>query len=208
MPIEPTVKIDPDDTVRYLLYQQFYYGDDKIYSRTKDRFEYVKGAGEAIEKFYILITKPLGLIDDGQAEEYLEFFNETIYEIPIKTILDKLKDYESMLGSEMNRGMVLTVTVGESLAEIHKKCFKETIIQLIEFLIDKKLLKTEDRNKIKNQIRSLYGRSNTYIGIVYSLSFMEFISKMVDNRSIAEKCRQLLEKYFNKILNILVNQVI
>ena len=59
MPIKPTVKIDPDDMVRYLLYQQFYYGEDNIYGRTKDIFEHIEGAGMAIEKFYSLITKPI-----------------------------------------------------------------------------------------------------------------------------------------------------
>ena len=188
-----------------MLYQQFYYGDDKIYGRTKDRFEYIEGAGETIEKFYLMVTEPLALIDDGQVEKYLEFFNEKIHEIPIKTIMDKFKDYKTMLGSEMNREMELTVIVGESLAEIHKTCFKATINQLIEFIIEIRSLKTEDRTKIKNQIRSLYGRSNTYIGILYSLSFMEFISKKVGNESMAEKCQQLLINYFNNIFDILVH---
>ena len=42
MTVQPTIKIDPDDMVRYLLYQQFYYGDDNIYGRTKDKFEHIE----------------------------------------------------------------------------------------------------------------------------------------------------------------------
>ena len=75
MSIKPTVKIDPDDVVRYLLYQQFYYGEDRIYGRTKKRFEQIDGAGEAIENFYILITQQINLIDEGHPEDYLDYFN-------------------------------------------------------------------------------------------------------------------------------------
>ena len=203
MSIKPTVKIDPDDVVRYLLYQQFYYGEDRIYGRTKDKFEYIKGAGETIEAFYLLITKPINLIDKGHPEDYLKFFNENIHMIPINFIMDKYRDYENNLGSDMNRGMALTVIVGECLTKIHTTCFKATINQLIEFIIEKRSLNSNQNTEIKKKIESLYCKSNPFIGMLYSLSFMEFIAEKVDYQYIAEKCRELLKKHYNLILDVL-----
>jgi len=205
MPIKPTVKIDPDDMVRYLLYQQFYYGGDDIYGRTKDIFEHIEGAGNAIENFYSLITKPIELVEMGQPDQYLEFFNETIFQIPKKAILDKFKDYKDNLGSDMSRGIILTVIVGESLMEVHDKCFNATILQLIDFIMKNRSLEAEQKAEIERSIKLLYGKSNLFIGMIYSLSFMEFIGNKVQNQNIVNKCRNLLEKYYGLILNLIFN---
>jgi len=203
MTIKPTVKIDPEDTIRYLLYQQFYYGDDKIYGRTKDYFEHIRGAGEAIEQFYNMITKPINLIDEGNPKKYLEFFNEKIFPVPINTIMDKYQEYETIMASEMDREIILTVIVGESLAEIHEKCFKATIEVMIDHIIERKPFSIKNRKEIKQRIKTLYGKSNTYIGIIYSLSFMEFIAKKIENKNIAKKCEHFLKKYFNLVIRVL-----
>ncbi|HDZ16671.1 hypothetical protein LCGC14_1121780 [marine sediment metagenome] len=205
MHIKPTVKIDPDDMVRYLLYQQFYYGEDNIYGRTKDLYEHIEGAGNAIEDFYSLISKPIDLIDMEQADKYLEFFNEKIFQIPKKTILDKFKEYKDNLGTDMSRGIILTVIVGESLMEVHDKCFNATIIQLIEFIMKNRSLEADQKAEIERRIKVLYGKSNIFIGMIYSLSFMEFIGKKVQNQNIINNCRNLLEKYYGLILNLIVN---
>jgi len=205
MPIKPTVKIDPDDMVRYLLYQQFYYGGDDIYGRTKDIFEHIEGAGNAIENFYSLITKPIELVEMGQPDQYLEFFNENIFQIPKKAILDKFKDYKDNLGSDMSRGIILTVIVGESLMEVHDKCFNATILQLIDFIMKNRSLEAEQKAEIERRIKVLYGKSNLFIGMIYSLSFMEFIGNKVQNQNIVNKCRNLLEKYYGLILNLIFN---
>ena len=205
MPIKPTVKIDPDDMVRYLLYQQFYYGGDNIYGRTKDKFEHIEGAGNAIETFYSLITEPIDLVEMGQADQYLDFFNESIFQIPKEAILDKFKDYKNNLGTDMTRGIILNVIVGESLMEIHDKCFNATIVQLIEFIMKNRSLKAEKKAEIERRIKVLYGKSNPNIGMIYSLSFMEFIGTKVQNQNIVNKCRNLLEKYYGLILNLIID---
>jgi len=203
MPFKPTVKIDPDDIVRYLLYQQFYYGEDRIYGRTKDRSEYIENAEKVIEDFYSLITKPINLIDEGHIEQYLEFFNENIIHIPIEAILDKYQETIDILASDINRKMILTVIIGGALIEIYKKCFEDSINELIEFIIEKQSLKSEKKKEIKRRIKSLYGQSNPDIGMIYSLGFMEFMAKKVGYQEIATKCEQLLKKYFKLILEVL-----
>ncbi|MFW9988390.1 MAG: hypothetical protein ACFFC3_07030 [Candidatus Odinarchaeota archaeon] len=200
MRIKPTVKIDPDDVVRYLLYQQFYYGDDRIYGRTKDRSEYIKGAGKAIENFYSLITEMISLIEEGKIRQYLELFNEHIHKIPIDAILNKFREYKDAMGSELDHKITLNVIVGDCLSEIQKTSFNDTITNLIEFIIKKKSLKPEQRLKVKKKIESLYGKSDPNIGMIYSLSFMDFISKKINDKYIKDKCEKLLKKYSKLIL--------
>ncbi len=203
MPIKPTVKIDPNDIVRYLLYQQFYYGEDRIYGRTKDRSEYIDGAGKAIETFYLLITKHLNMIDEGYPHQYLEFFNKSVHKIPTEAIMNKYRDYKDNLGLDMSRQMTLTVIIGECLSKIQKTSFEASIIKLIEFVIEKRSLKPEQGTDIKEKIKSLYGISNPNIGMIYSLSFMKFIAKTIHHKDIEEKCNQLLNKYYGSILEVL-----
>ncbi len=203
MSINPTVKIAPDDVVRYLLYQQFYYGGDRIYGRTKDQIEYIEISGKAIEKFYLLITDPIILIDEGNLEKYLEFFNNQIHIIPIKAIMDKYLDYKNNFNLEMDRKMTLSVVIGECLTQIHTNCFNKTINHFIDFLIEKRKLKNTQKQEIKKKIESLYCRSNSSIGMLYSLSFMNFIAEKSGYDSISKKCQELLIKNYNILLDFI-----
>ena len=199
MKIIPTVKIDPDDVARYLLYQQFYYGGDRIYGRTKDRSETIYGAGEAIEQFYSLIAKKVNLIDEGHILQYLEYFNETLHEVQIDTIMNKFNDTQETLGPDLHRNIAHTIIVGDCLSEIQNTSFKKSINHLIEFIMKKRSLQPEQRQEIKKRITSLYGKSSPNIGMIYGLSFMKFISMKVGNKTIENECHQLLHKYFELV---------
>lgn len=202
----PTVEIEPGDIVRYLIYQQFYYGEDRIHGRTKDRSEYIEGAGNAIEAFYDLITTPISLIDEGKIEQYLDFFNKDIHKILVMDILERYKEFKETLGDETNREVVLTVVVGQGLEAVQTACFKNSIEELNEYMIKKKTLNSNQRDEIKKVIISLYGRSNPNIGMIYSLGFMKFISKKIKEKNIEAKCNQLLNKHYELILETIENK--
>ena len=195
----PTVKIDPDDVARYLLYQQFYYGGDHIYGRTKDRSEAIDGAGEAIEKFYLLITKKVNLIDEGHILRYLEYFNENLHEVPIDAIMNKFNEAQKDLGPDLHRNIAHTIIVGDCLTEIQDKSFRKSIHDLIDFILKKRSLKSDQREEIYKKIKFLYGSSSPNIGMIYGLSFMKFISMKVGNKKIENECHQLLDKYFDLV---------
>lgn len=195
----PTVKIDPDDVARYLLYQQFYYGGDRIYGRTKDRSETIDGAGEAIEKFYSLITHKLNLIDEEHILQYLEYFNENLHEVPIDAIMNKFNDTQKDIGPDLHRNITHTIIVGDCLTEIQDKSFRKCINDLIDFIMKKRSLKSEQREEINKKIKLLYGSSSPNISMIYGLSFMKFISMKVGNKKIEKECDQLLDKYFNLV---------
>jgi len=195
----PTVKIDPDDVARYLLYQQFYYGGDRIYGRTKDRSEAIAGAGEAIEKFYSLFSNKVNLIDEGHILQYLKYFNENVHEVPIDAIINKFNDTQKDIGPDLHRNIAHTIILGDCLTEIQDKSFRKSIQDLIDFIMKKRSLKAEQRKKINKKIKFLYGSSSSNIGMIYGLSFIKFISMKVGNKKIEKECDQLLEKYFDLV---------
>jgi hypothetical protein len=132
----------------------------------------------------------------------LDFFNEIVHPIPIGDILDKYKENIEILGPDLNRQMILTVIIGESLTEIYKKCFDITISELVEFIIEKRSLTPDNKKEIKQSVRSLYGQSNPDIGMIYSLGFMKFMAQKVGYIEIVEKCDQFLNKYYRFILKV------
>lgn len=199
MPIEPPIEFDPEDIIRYLIYQQFYYGGDRIYGRTKDRSEEIEGAGKAIEDFYSIITEQEKLIDDGNHFEYLKWFNETVHPIPIDDIMEKYLDYRESLGEGLIRELIMTVIVGESLTEIQKMSFESSISILTYYVMKERGLKPEQKGKLQDKITKLYGSGSPDIGMIYGLSFMKFIGNTVKNDNIVAKCDVLLEKYFQLI---------
>ena len=117
--------------------------------------------------------------------------------------MDKYQETIDILGPDTNRKMILNVIIGESLIEIYKRCFEDNINELIEFIIEKRSLNSEKKKEIKRKIKSLYGKSNPDIGMIYSLGFMEFMAKKVGYQEIVMKCEQLLKKYFKLILEVL-----
>jgi hypothetical protein len=204
MPIKPTVHIDPDDMVRYLLYQQFYYGDDKIYNRTKDLYEYIPGAEKAIDNFYNLIIKPIKYLDTGQITEYLEYFHQFVYPIHIQKIKEKYNKNREILGKGMNQSVILTIIVGESLLELHQHCFDAAIANFIKSLIinikdSDPRKKKEYKKKIQSKLRTLYTRGDPEVGMIYSLSFLQFLAEKVESSLVYQKTLELLEDYYLKL---------
>lgn len=200
---KPTVKIDPEDIVRYLIYQQFYYGDDIIYGRTKDRSEHIEGAGKAIDDFYELITDNIDLIDSNNHRQYLESYNKNIHAIDINLIMEKYLNYKETLGEDMERKMTLSVIFGECLEQTQSMSFETSILALIDFILEKRDLSFENEKDIKKSIKALYGKNNPNIGMIYSLSFMKFIAKTIKNKVIEKKSEELLQKHYQIIELIL-----
>ena len=199
MPVEPPIEFDPEDIIRYLIYQQFYYGGDRIYGRTKDRSEEIEGAGNAIEEFYSIITERENLIDDGNHFEYLKWFNKTIHPIPIDDIMEKYLDYRDTLDDGFIRELIMTVIVGESLTEIQRVSFETSIANMTDNIMKERSLKSERRGELEDKITVLYGSGSPEIGMIYGLSFMKFIGNTVKNDNIVRECGELLEKYFKLI---------
>ena len=204
MPIKPTVSFDKDDMVRFMLYQQFYYGGDRIYGRTKDMSVFISGSGAVIDAFYDLINEPINLINKGNYTEYLNFFNENIHPIPVDKILKEFKVNSEAMGELMEKSIKLTIIVGKSLLEIHQVCFNTSIDNFIKLLIRTKeenfqYKMTKYEAVYRDKLRKLYSYSDPIIGLIYSLSFLQFLAKRVGNDNISSRTEDLLNKYYKEL---------
>ncbi|MCP4760857.1 MAG: hypothetical protein GY870_03680, partial [archaeon] len=54
--------LSDEEIVKYLLFQQFYYGGNLIYGRTREVSVKIKGSGPIIERFYNCLISDIDLI--------------------------------------------------------------------------------------------------------------------------------------------------
>ncbi len=212
MSIKPLMDLGPDDIVRCLLYQQFYYGHDKIYGRTKDLFEYIPGSGEIIDKFYDLISSKIDLVDKKKYLDYLKFFNEQIHEIEIDEIYSKFQMNLEELGDEMNRTIIMSMIVGQALLHVHQACFHKAIGELFQNLPKIKnkpsfINESNEHEIVQNGLFKLYSLGIPQIGILHSLSFLRFIAIKTNNNAILTQINPMIKKYFEKIINEIYNRI-
>lgn len=206
MSIKPTIEIDPTDIVRYLLYQQFYYGGDKIYGRTKEKSESIPGVGIVIEAFYNLINTHIDYIETGQPKRYLQYFHSYIYPIPVQEILNYYAQNQEEWEQNPNRLMMITTVVGQALVSMHSACFKEAISELQRFIKNTEYAKMEDTHAIhhifdliQKKLEFLYAHSDPDIGLLYSLSFCRYIAEKTRHYEIREAAQHLLNQYIKLI---------
>jgi len=191
--------------------QQFYYGDDKIFGRTKDLFEYVPQSGQVIEAFINLILNFIHFIETEEYRKFLDTFNSEIHPIPIESLYSKfLKNLEE-LGEFRNQVLIISEILGKSLAIIHKTCFDEVVVELYSYIRTKKHLNSSSKpiseEDFQNKLKYLYARGDSNIGLIYSLSFLRFLAQKINNTEVITRTEESLIKYY-EILSEIIKKVL
>lgn len=199
----PTGEIEPKEIIRYLVCQQFYYGDDKIFGRTKDLFEYLPQSGQVIDAFINLISKFIHFIDTEEYRKFLDNFNSEIHPIPIESLYNKfLKNLEE-LGEFRNNVLIISEILGKSLAIIHKTCFDEVVVELYSYIRTKNNLNSSSKpiseDEFQNKLKYFYSRGDSNIGLIYSLSFLRFLAQKINNTEVITRTEESLTKYYEII---------
>ena len=179
----PTSDIEPKEIVRYFVCQQFYYGDDKIYGRTKDLYEYIHQSGQVIDSFINVILKLLHFIDREEYQQFLDNFNTEIHPIPTKSLYNKfLKNLEE-LGEFRDQVLIINELLGKSLAHIHQICFNEAIAERYSYIRRKNPLNSSpteiSKEEFQKKLNYFYSRGDSNIGLIYSLSFLRFLAQKI-----------------------------
>ena len=207
----PTGDIKPKEIIRYLVCQQFYYGDDKIYGRTKDLFEIIPKSGQVIDDFINLLLNLLHFIDAEKYQKFLDNFNTEIHSIPIKSIYKKFLINLEELGEFRNQVLIINEILGKSLAHIHIICFNEVIDELFSYIRTKNSLNSSSieisKEEFQKKLNYFYSRGDSNIGLIYSLSFLRFLAQKIKNTEVITRTEESLTKYYeiinNKIKNML-----
>jgi len=199
----PTSEIEPKEIIRYLVCQQFYYGDDKIFGRTKDLFEFVPQSGQVIDAFINLILNFIHFIDTEEYRKFLDIFNSEIHPIPIESLYSKfLKNLEE-LGEFRNQVLIINEILGKSLAIIHKTCFDKVVVELYSYIRTKNHFNSSSKpiskDEFQNKLKYFYSRGDSNIGLIYSLSFLRFLAQKINNTEVITRTEESLTKYYEII---------
>ncbi|MHA1728561.1 MAG: hypothetical protein ACTSWY_07495 [Promethearchaeota archaeon] len=204
--------------IKFLLFQQFYYGNDMIYGRTKEINVYIEGSGAVIEKFYGILISNIELIRSNHHKEYLEWFNREVLSIEVDKIYDKfMKNYEILDKAQRNPQIISSILIGGLLMAIKTDCFNETLNEIKIILIENhtKLNKKIDPSKridvseefinLKmERLKKLFSLNNGKIGISYNLAFLKALSYRFDlGLKVYKKTKQILRKYIQEITELI-----
>lgn len=209
-----TKDITDYEVIKFLLFQQFYYGDDIIYGRTRDVSVVVRGSGEIIEKFYINLVEQISLIRQHQYKDYLQYFNDFIFPINTKDIYIRFKGaYDNIEKDQLTPQIITSFLLSEILVEIRKKCFDEALNEIKIILIEKvtkfnKELDTEKKLEISedfvvdkmNNLKQLFSLNDGNIGIIYNLSFLKTLAYKYTDMKVYNLTKKMLLRYMENVV--------
>jgi hypothetical protein len=201
------------ELIRFLLDQQFYYGNDFIIGRNKDISCFIEGSGATIERFYGNLIENIEDIRSGQYNEYLEKFYITVYPIDTKFIFDKINVKFNLLEREqLTPEIIASILIGELLMYIKKICFEDALIELKVILIE--LIQKHNKNQIDpenrielteeyieskmKRLKKLFSLNNGEIGMIYNLAFLQSIALKVD-LEVYKNTKIALKTYMEKV---------
>ena len=189
-----------------MIEQQFYIqGSDRITGRTPDVSIKIRNSGKIVKKFKDLFLKNLKFFLEG---EYLEFFTpftkiKGIDENSIKEInqevqikLTALKDtnfdivilYILVLSSLITR--IRDIHFNHVLDEVHKRVEEAS--------------KNLTKNQIQFELEDLFMRNNSYISILYNISYLDALAESFNFKKVAHICKIQQSKYINKIVALII----
>lgn len=203
MATNSTGDVEPKEIIQYLVCQQFYYGDDKIFGRTKDLFEYIPQSGQVIDAFINLIMNLLHFIDKEEYQKFLDNFDTEIHPIPIKSLYNKFLNNLEELGEYKNQVLIINEILGKPLAYVHVTCFDGVIAELSSYIQTKNHLLSSSiqisNEEFQNKLKYFYSRGDGNIGLIYSLSFLRFLAKKIKNTVVITRTEEALTKNYEII---------
>ena len=203
------------EVIKYLLFQQFYYGNDQIFGRTREIHETIPGCGAVIEKLYDVLVKNIQLIRERKFREYLEIFAEAVYPINTEVILAKIaEELANVTQVQQTPQIVTTVCISELLMSIRKRCFEEATNEIRIILIEKitkfnksvisnkRIQISEDFIESKmNNLKQLFSLNDSSIGMIYNLSFLKTIAFKFSDKRVHKHTSRLLQSYMETVVD-------
>jgi hypothetical protein len=203
------------EVMKYLLFQQFYYGNDQIFGRTREISETIPGCGAVIEQLYGVLEKNIQLIRERKFREYLEKFAEAIYPINIDIIFEKIiEELDNVTHEQQTPQIITSVCISGLLMNVRKGCFEEATneirIILIEkmtkfnrtVLANKKIQISEDFIELKmDNLKKLFSLNDPSIGMIYNLCFLKTIAFKFMDKRVHRHASRLLQNYMEIVVD-------
>ncbi|MFX1295474.1 MAG: hypothetical protein ACFFD2_11580 [Promethearchaeota archaeon] len=192
------------EMINYFVKQQFIKSDDIITDRTKYYELHITGSSRVVNKFIKLFTRDISCFIQGKYKRYLKKLCDSC-RIEIEEIYKSFSDRIDNLEPEnTNQPLIFTSLIGEFLGKIRECVFKQTI-QKIKDRVKNRLKITEKstqkfEEEFKNKIEALFQCNEPNISLLYNLSFLEFITKIVHSNKVKRTSKILLGKHVNRVV--------
>lgn len=207
------------EIIKFLLFQQFYYGSDLIYGRTREISEEINGSGPTIETFYERLIEDIDLIREKKYKEYLGAVNQNLFPIDVEGIYTVFrKSYENIKG-HITKQLATSLLVGELLMSIRRQCFDDSLSEIKIYLIDhisSNYTDTSDHrieviedyiDERMQKLNQLFALNSGDIGMIYNLSFLKFIAFKMGEIRVYKTTKKILKKYIQKVVQLLLQEI-
>jgi len=189
-----------------LIEQQFYIqGSDRIIGRTPDVSIKIRNSGLVVKKFKDLFLKNLNFFLEG---EYLEFFTpftkiKGMDENSIKEINQEVQIKLTALKDTNFDIVILYILVLSSLIsrirDIHFNFVLDEVLKRV-----KEASKRFNKNQIQFELENLFMKNNSYISILYNISYLDALAESFNFKKVAHTCKIQKSKYINKLVALII----
>jgi len=213
------VELTDQDVVKFLLFQQFYYGNDVVYGRTREISEQINGSGRVIERFLQILLDKLYLIKSKRYKEYLEKFSEEFHHFNIDYVYNSfLEEYNNLVDNEKNTKIVISILVGKLIQTLREQCFNEILHEIRIILIEKMARLKNRSQELKSsleevveakidRLHQLFALNSKEISLIYNLVFLKFISFKLEEFRVYKNTLKLLNKYVDIVTKKLIDEI-
>ena len=211
-------ELKDQDIVKFLLYQQFYYGNDIIYGRTREISESINGSGKVIEKFLEILISNLHLIRKKKYIEYLELFSLNFFNINVNKIYQSFLEELNNIGTNIDFNLIISIFIGKLLQHLREQCFNEILSEIRIILIEKlarlKTRSSELKSKLEEvveakleKLHNLFALNSPEISLIYNLAFLKFLAFKLEEFKVYKTTIKLLNKYIEIVSNKLIDEI-
>ena len=189
-----------------MIEQQFYIqGSDRITGRTPDVSIKIRNSGLIVKKFKDLFRKNLKFFLEG---EYLQFFRpftqiKGVDENSIKEINQEVEIKLAALKDTNFDIILLYILVISSLIsrirDIHFNHVHDEVLKRIE-----EKSNNLTRNQIQSELENLFMKNNSYISILYNISYLDALAESFNFKNVARICKIQKSKYINKLVALII----
>ena len=189
-----------------MIEQQFYIqGSDRIIGRTPDVSIKIRNSGLVVKKFKDLFLKNLNFFLEG---EYLEFFTpftkiKGMDENSIKEINQEVQIKLTALKDTNFDIVILYILVLSSLIsrirDIHFNFVLDEVLKRV-----KEASKRFNKNQIQFELENLFMKNNSYISILYNISYLDALAESFNFKNVAHTCKIQKSKYINKLVALII----
>lgn len=192
-----------------LIEQQFYIqGSDRITGRTPDVSIKIRNSGLIVKKFKNLFLKNLEYFIEG---EYLEFFTpftqiKGLDENSIKEINQEVQiKLTALKDTNFDIVIIYILVLSSLISKIRDIHFNHVLDEVLKRM--RAASKIITKNQIQLELENLFMKNNSYISILYNISYLDALAESFNFNKVAHICKIQRSKYINKLVALIISSI-